>query len=350
MSENCIVEETKIRIAQDHVLAAMRRNVALKLMRQVEADDVFWFYSFAQDNRLSLSDAGDALGVSGTDAWNILMGRAPDYATAGARIRDVKQRVVSVPASAKTFAPTSTWSTISQICDYVSVAYKPAFIYGESQIGKTECLEHWRDLNNNNGLVKLFTMPPAPTLGGVIYELAKMLHIPPRGFAAEIKSRVYDAIDSRMIILVDEVHRAFEGVAPRNSIRIFEYLRSIYDTRKCGMVFSGTNVFKAALESGPLAPVLDQFRRRSIVTVTLPPVTPRADIDMIADMFKMPLLRSDKTADEIVTRMVRDSGIGQFLMYLQSGTNIAAKYKQPISWAHFIAAHDVVASLSKTTK
>ena len=347
MSENCIVEETKLRIPQDYVLSALRRNVSLKLLRQADSDDVFWFYSFAQDNGMSLSDAGDALGVSGTDAWNIIMGRATDYAIAVARIRDMKQRVTSEPSTSKMFVKTSTWSTVSQICDYVDVSHKPAFIYGESQIGKTECLEHWRDLNNN-GFVKLFTMPPAPTLCGVVFELAKMLHIPPRGFAAEIKSRVYDAIDGRMVVLFDEVHRAFEGTSPRNSIRIFEYLRSIYDTRKCGMVFSGTNVFKTALESGPLAPVLDQFRRRSIVAVTLPPVTPRADIDMIADMFNMPPLRADKTADEIVTRMVRDSGIGQFIMYLQSGTNIAAKYKQPISWGHFIAAHDVVASLSKT--
>lgn len=349
MSENCLVEETKLRIPQDTVLAALRRNVSLKLLRQADSDDVFWFYSFAQDNRMSLSDAGDALGVSGTEAWNILMGRASDYAIAVARIRDMKQRVLAEPSTSKTFIKTSTWTTISQICDYVAVAKKPAFIYGESQIGKTECLERWRDLHND-GFVKLFTMPPAPTLGGVVYELAKMLHIPPRGFAAEIKSRVYDAIDSRMIILFDEVHRAFEGTSSRNAIRIFEYLRSIYDTRKCGMVFSGTNVFKTELESGPISNVLDQFRRRGIISVTLPPVTPRADIDMIADMFKMPPLRADKTADDIVTRMVRDSGIGQLITYLQSGTNIASKLKKPISWAHFIAAYDLVASMSKTTK
>ena len=57
MSENCIVEETKLRIPQDYVLSALRRNVSLKLLRQADSDDVFWFYSFAQDNGMSLSDA-----------------------------------------------------------------------------------------------------------------------------------------------------------------------------------------------------------------------------------------------------------------------------------------------------
>jgi hypothetical protein len=349
MSENCIVEETALRIPQDYVLAAMRRNVALKKLRQAEADDLFWFYSYAQDNHLSLTDAGDALGVSGTDAWNIMMGRFPDYAQAVSMIRAKRRSAKGSEAEATGFVEPSTWRTVSQVCDYVAASRKPAFIFGESQIGKTECLERWKAMHNT-GFVKVFAIPPAPTLGCVVYELAKMLNIPPRGYSAEIKSRIYGAVDGRHVLLIDEVHRAFEGTSQRHSIRIFEFLRSIYDTAQCGMVLSGTNVFKEQFESGPISTILGQFRRRGIVSVVLPPVTPREDLDMIASTFLLPPLRTDHTAEEIVTRMVSNSGIGQFITFLKSAQNVAEKLKKPISWQHFIAAYDLVQSLSKHKK
>lgn len=86
----------------------MRRNVALKKLRQAEADDLFWFYSYAQDNHLSLTDAGDALGVSGTDAWNIMMGRFPDYAQAVSMIRAKRRSAKGSEAEATGFVETST--------------------------------------------------------------------------------------------------------------------------------------------------------------------------------------------------------------------------------------------------
>lgn len=345
MNDVSISQETKLRIPQDSVLAALRRNVALKTISQTDSDDIFWFYSFAQQNRMGLVDAGEYLGMSTQEAWNVIMGRSSDYGSALVRIREMKRTMTSIKGNP--FFETSTWGKVSQVCDYAATARKPVFIYGESQIGKTTCLEHWRDLNDA-GRVKILNMPVGPTLGGVIYELAKMLYIPPRGYSAEIKSRVYDAIDGRMVIIIDEVHRAFKGTSTKNSIRIMEFLRSIFDNCKCGMVLSGTNVFKTEMEEGPIAAVLDQFRRRGIVSLVLPIVTPRADINEIAASFGLPTLCSDPSdASMIVTRMVRDSGIGQFITYLHSAKNIAAKLRQPIAWQHFIAAHDVVASLSQ---
>jgi len=348
MSQQCIVEETHLRLSQDHVLAALRRNVELKRCSQTDADAIFWFYSYAKDSHMGLSDAGAILQTSPTAAWNIIMGRATEFSAAITRIKEVKSTVSGVMKCPE-FHRISTWDKISEVCDYAAAARKPVFIYGNSQIGKTESLDHWKDLHAT-GRVNIFTMPPGPTLGDVVYTLAKMLNIPPRGHSSEIKSRVYDAIDGRTVMMFDEVHRAFKGTSPRNSIRIMEYIRSIFDNCKCGMVMSGTNIFREQLETGPMAPVLDQFRRRGIVFLSLPEVTPHADLDIIAADYGLPPLRSDPTSDAIASRMVRDSGIGQYIIYLRSARNIAAKLRQPIAWSHFVAAFDIVAKLSQQQK
>jgi hypothetical protein len=44
--------------------------------------------------------------------------------------------------------------------------------------------------------------------------------------------------------------------------------------------------------------------------------------------------------------MLRQSGLGQFVKFLQSASNLAARQKMPLSWDHFICAHDLVAQLS----
>lgn len=337
---------TNLRISQDVVLASMNRAVTDGTLAQDDADLVFWFYSHAQAARMSLDDAGAALDASSTSVFQLLMGRGAGGQMID-RVRALKKRVEEV-AHAKEdtgFIETSTWHKIRQVCDYVSGARKPAFIYGESQIGKTTCLEHWR-ASQETGKVYLLTMPVAPTLSVVVYELAKMLHIPPKGLTAEIRSRVYDAVDSRFVFIVDESHQAMIGGRPDQAVRVMEFLRSIHDRCKCGVVFAGTNVFKREIEQGALSPILDQFRRRSIVSLVLPAQTPRSDLDKIAEAYHMPPILTDKTAEDIVMRMVRNSGIGQFIAFLKSAENVAAKLKQPISWSHFIAAYDLVASLS----
>lgn len=349
MSENCSAEETNIRIPGDMFRNSMAKLLASKRITAAEQDHLVWYYNRVQHLHMSLANVGDELDMSGTDAWRMFIGRLDSYGSVALKLGALRSaETASTPPS--TFVETSTWLKIAQVCSYAAASRKPVFISGVSQIGKTTCLEEFRR-RNDTGYVKILTIPPKPSFGAVTYELAKLLNLPPRGYNAEIKSRIFDAIDARTLLIVDEVHQAMQkGVPHKNTIGIMEFLRFIHDKCKCGMVFSGTKLFKDEMDAGPLAPILDQFRRRSIVSLVLPEVTPMADVNDIAASYGLPPPSTDQTANEIVLRLVKSSGVGQYIIYLKSAVNLARNQKKPVSWMHFTTAYDLVQSLSSSTK
>ncbi len=346
MSANCTAEETNIRIPGDMFINSMQKLVKSKKLSDWERDQVVWYYHRVQNLHMSLGDVGEELDMSGNDAWRMFFGRLDSY---GLAIRQIDALRTSVRDDQNlTFVETTTWAKINQVCMYAAAARKPVFISGVSQIGKTTCLEEFTR-RNDTGRVKILTIPPKPSFGAVTYELAKLFHLPPRGYNAEIKSRIFDAIDARTLLIVDEIHQAMQkGVPHQNTIGIMEFLRFIHDKCKCGMVFSGTKLFRSEMDSGPLAPILDQFRRRSIVSLVLPEVTPTEDLNAIAASYSLPPPSTDDAAHAIVTKLVKSSGIGQYIIYLDSAANLARSRKQPISWTYFTAAYDLVQSLTHT--
>ena len=346
MSIGYTAEETSMRIPGDMFKNSMAKLLARKVITNDEHDAIVWYYRRAQQMRLSLLNVGEELGISSTDAFRLFVGRFEKTSSIVGKIKALHAEDTAISSSSN-FVETSTWRTIDQVCRYAAMSRKPAFISGVSQIGKTACLEEFKR-RNDNGYTQILTILPKPTFGSITYELAKLYSLPPRGYSAEIKSRIFDAIDSRTLLIVDEIHQAIHGVSSSTTIGIMEFLRFVHDKCKCGMVFSGTELFRTEMYNGPLAPILDQFRRRSIISVSLPEVTPKEDLDDISRSYGLPSHDTDSTASEIVNNLVRSSGIGQFIIYLQSARNLAKTQNKPISWAHFIMAYDLVQSMSKS--
>jgi len=149
-----------------------------------------------------------------------------------------------------------------------------------------------------------------------------------------------------MLLIVDEFHRPFITSSRQSAFRVIEWLRELYDNTGCGIVFSATRLGQEELENGPSAGVLEQFRRRGIITLNLPPTPPKADIIKFAKAFGLPPPEGD--AIDIVKNMLQRSGLKQYVVFLQSASNLAAKQKKPISWDHFVAAYDMIQSLNRS--
>jgi DNA transposition AAA+ family ATPase len=331
----------------DIVRSALDRLMATGAITETGRASIQWFYNHAMVSGWEYSDAGKAICVDGATIYQMLNGRYignyDDLVNKINRYRDQKMAVTDTGD----YVETSTWEKVGAVCRHAQRQHIPAMIFGVSQIGKTKALEEFQR-RDTTGTVKLIRMPAAPTMARIQHEFAKALHISTRLHPGMIRYRIMNAVTPDTLIIVDELHQAFLGTTPKRTIEIIEWLREVYDRTQCGMVFVGTNLFREELENGKMAMVLEQFRRRGIISLRLPEKPPKSDIHKIAASFGLGV--PEGAAVEIVDRMITSSGLKQYVSFLQSAKNLAANKKEGLRWGHFVRAYDAIQSLSINTK
>lgn len=337
--------ENIIRIPGDKVQEALNRLLAAGEIDEDGKAEIWWLYNHAQVNNWNLEDAGKAIRKDSTTAYRLFMGRY------GARydnlIDDVKTyRKLAEERGGRrkvAFVETDAWKKIDAVCRHALVGQLPVFVYGASQIGKTTCLEEFAR-RNNHGTTKMIRMCAAPSLAMVMQQIAEACYIPRKLNVHEMRRRIFSSIDDKMLLIFDELHQVLIGCGDAAAIRIIEFLREVYDRTGCGMVFSGTKVLRDEIEKGRLNLMLDQFRRRGIITLVLPDTPSKADVGRVAKAFGLDA--PEGTPAEIIRDMLKRSGMGQYVKYLQSASNLANKQKKQLSWDHFVIAYDMVQQLS----
>ena len=339
-------KQNRMNIPGDTVNQALERLVKEGELSEEARADVWWLYSYGMDNNMSLDDVGRAINKDSTTVHRVFSGRY------GARydgiVEDIRKfRALHAARGNRKkmeFVETTTWQKIEAVCKHALVGQLPVFIFGDSQVGKTTCLVEFAR-RNNHGQTKYVQIPACATLSIMTREIARACYISTRLNDAEIGARVTRAITGNMLLIIDELHRPFITSSPRTAIRIVEWFRELYDKTQCGIVFSSTRVGKEELENGPNALVLEQFRRRGIIQLELPPMPPKSDINRFAKSFGLP--PPDGEAAHLINTMLQNSGIKQYVVFLEAATNLAAKQQKPVSWDHFIAAYDKVQSLNR---
>jgi DNA transposition AAA+ family ATPase len=188
-------------------------------------------------------------------------------------------------------------------------------------------------------------MPAAAGVHLFMKEMAKACYISPESCLEKLRDRVMKAVDSRTLIIVDEMHQAWTSYQRGSAVKVCELLREIYDRTHCGLVICGTNVLRDELHTGTKASVLEQLRRRGTIKVQLPARPPKSDLDKIAKRFGLPPAEGE--AAEVVKDMIHQSGLGMYVKFLQSAHLMASRAQKPISWDHYIQAADIIAKLSR---
>jgi DNA transposition AAA+ family ATPase len=242
------------------------------------------------------------------------------------------------------FVETSIWRACEKVCTHALVTNTVAFIFGDSQIGKTTALEEFAR-RNNHGQTKLIRMPASAGVQLFMKEMAKACFVSPDSCFEKLRDRVLNAIDDKTLVIIDEVHQIFTSYQHSSTIKVAEVIREIYDRTHCGMVLVGTNVLKDELTHGKLAAILEQLRRRGTIPLQLPSYPPKADLDKIARKFG--LAPADGIAAEVVKDMILTSGLGMYIKFLQSASMMAGREGRKPSWDHFVQAHDIIAKLSR---
>jgi len=337
----------RISIPGDAVATALTRLVKEGELDEAGRAEVQWFYSYCMENGWALEDAGRAINMDGTTVSRLFAGRyGAKYDGLVEAVKKYRALTAARGGRRKVdFIETSAWQKIESVCRHALVGQVPVFIFGDSQVGKTTCLKEFAR-RNNHGQTKYLELPAGATLTSVRREVARACYLSGRLTEMEICNRLPKAITGNMLLIIDEIHRPFVTSSRRTSIRIIEWLRELYDKTQCGIVFSGTNIGLEELDNGPSSPVLEQFRRRGIITLELPPTPSRADINRFAKAFGLP--PPDGEVYTLITAMLKRSGLKQFVVFLQSAGNLAANQNKPISWDHFVAAYDKIQSLNRS--
>lgn len=337
---------TGISIPGDQVLQALNRLVATGELDDAGKSAVLWFYGHCRESGMSLAEAGSCIDRDASTVYRLFTGRYGagygNLLAAIARYRKIAEQRAKRKAIG--YIETSTWRKVSTVCNAALFDGLPAYIYGDSQIGKTAALLEYQR-RNNHGQTRYVRMPAAPSMPMVMAYLADGCHISTRITGADIRRRICAALDDKTLLILDEFHQVMIGAGDLLARKIVETIREIYDRTGCGIVMCGTRVLRDELEKGRQALVYEQFRRRGMIELVLPPSPPRSDIVKIAATFGLP--EPGDAEMETIAEMLKTSGLGKYIKFLQLAHGLAIGRRQPLAWAHFVQAHRSIAALSR---
>ena len=323
---------------------------ALQAVHKIDAegaDLIFWLYNYAQDNKLTLKEMGEVIGMSQTVAFHLLRcDYGAKYDSVIEAIRKAKKRIEE-ESKKKSIGFVKTWtaSRIFDACDAALYDHMPEFIYGVSQSGKTTALLEYQR-THNHGTTKYMRMGSHWSKARTVMELAIVCRCySNKATTAQLEHRILDSLTDRNLLIVDEFHEALFTSGQVAALEVMEFLRELYDRTGCGIVMSATPMGLKDFEQGKNAVAFDQFRRRGLVKIVLPDVPKVADINKFAKSFELPVPEGDVL--KVIKQMLRSDGLGKFVKYLQKAYALATGEKRPLAWSDFAAVCNGYAALSQ---
>ena len=240
------------------------------------------------------------------------------------------------------FIETELSRKIFRCCEGASIYQRIFFIFGVSQIGKTRALEQYAGRSQDVIYVR---MPEGGNLGDFLYELALSLKISTEYNTAQLKRRIKAAFDDRMTLIVDEVHQCFMTKGGASRLRSIEFIRELYDRSKCGVVLTGTNIFRDEIQNGRHKKMLEQLDLRSLGTIQLPDRPLDKDLQAFAAAYG--LGKPTDRAAELQKKIIKENRLSRWLAILQAASRLAQKKGEVMEWTHVLTAHAGLESLAK---
>lgn len=296
-------------------------------------------HAYYVENNLTLAETGKLIDMS--DATISLLFRGKYEAKLDNAVNDIerffKLQDERHESRKLAFVKTSLTERIWKVCNQALEFQRIAFIFSDSQIGKTEALKAFRD-EHNHGSTIYVRMPTGGALSNFLIELARALRIGENLSMTRMRERIKKAFDDRMLLIVDEAHLCIkEKSRSQRSVESIDFAREIFDEAQCGLVICATNVFAEAMDEGPVHKILRQTKRRRLCALRLPNVPTQNDLNTFAAAYALP--PSSGQARDLERRVVEDEALGMWLILLRMAAKVAAKRKEKMNWNHVIVAH-----------
>lgn len=251
------------------------------------------------------------------------------------------------------FIPTLISRRIWANCRKALRRRRVLFIYGPSQIGKTVALEAYAK-KFNHGETRYVRLPVGCGFKLFLRLLAEAAHVPMYQHEVALRDAIMGAFDDHMLLIVDEMHEPF-GADGKNKlgVKVVNFLRELYDRRKCGLVLCGTSVFREALTLGPFAKNMEQILRRGLPPVQLPAAPTAADLALFAKAYglgaapdqeigvKVTFVDSSgkeqqqtltQNPSKLQAQVCADDGLGRWIAILQEAEDVAREKRRSLTW------------------
>lgn len=325
-----------------------------------------WLYFYMAEQNWSITQAANNVGVSGTTLSRLFNGKycdpkngitLPPPATMLAAIRRMREsdKVDTLKKSAGRIK-TPTVNKIWAICRKAWEQRKIAFVFGEPQIGKTEALQWFRDENNHGNTIYV-DLNGATGVQDIYKCFAKALKL---GYSSpsRLKDRIFDAINERMLIIIDEFHQITFAYRKGSSCSMVHAIKAIHDICKCGMVICSTNIGRNEVERGHDAKLCSQLLKRGTIQLQLPNSMPIEDVRAIVEAYKLKFpeakrgelwrnFQAENKGQSYCHDIACEKGINYLILCLQDGNIMASKQNRTLEWRDFERAHETYLALAE---
>lgn len=272
-------------------------------------------------------------------------------------IEVLRRRIDETASRASTFIETSLTRDVWRVCSKALKRQKLTFVFGPSQVGKTTALAEYAK-RNNHGETVFIRLSAGGSLVELMKELAFRLGISVQCKAVDLRRRIMESFDERTLLVVDECHQALSGRSADRGVASLEFLREIWDRRRCGVVMCGTDVFRDGLRTHP---ILKQLWLRGYRPLQLPSTPTQSQLAEFARAFGLEPAQDKNMAVEIssiddagekqvkrVTRnplklegdVVTKFGLGRWVGILEDAADMAKENGTRMTWGRVIVAHE----------
>jgi DNA transposition AAA+ family ATPase len=313
---------------------------------------VRWSFDFAKSNDWDWKEASAQFKISTTVLFRVWSGKyinpktgqpvaLDGFCESVARFKALAEQR-NAALTRLPFVETSTWRKIDHICTEALVSNTIAFIFGDSQVGKTRCLkEHAR--RNNHGQTA-FVDTPGDGVQGLCMDIARALHIGTSSFDKTFR-RIVTALGPNKLLILDDVHVIFECYQKTSIARCLTLIRKIHDRSGCGLVISATDVFATDAAKSEFRNTMKQFFRRGPLTLQLGTQPPWEDVVRIVEHYQLPAPKGG--VEETLRTLARHDGLGKITKFLAGAARSAAKKRQPFAWNHFERYYDITKRMAQ---
>jgi hypothetical protein len=237
------------------------------------------------------------------------------------------------------FIETDLSRDMFKVCERTREFQKISYIFSDGQIGKSENLkEHQR--RNNHGQTTYIEMP---TGGALIHFCTKLGEKFKFGVTryTDLRRRILDSFDDRMLLIVDEAHRCMPDAAhskkvSRSARDTLDFIKEIFNECECGVVICATNIFREEMENGEHAGLFKQLLRRQLCILQLPNKPSKGDLATFAAAHGLTAAKGAALA--LQNKIIEEDALGYWLTVMRVGRKIAGERKQKFDWPHVIDA------------
>lgn len=329
------MSKQKIKIPGDRV------NKATAELPDEQRSAIRWLHAHGVENDMSIEDLAAAIRRDKNTLYQVFTG------SHGASKENITQEILAYQRLALArrgarkldYIETALTRKVWQLCEAALTYQRIAYIIGDSQTGKTTALKEYARTHNHGETIYV-SMPEGGILGCFLAECAAALRMSPQQKEKELRRRICEAFDNRMLLIVDEAHQCFQTSSRRSlrHIRALEFIREIHDRSGCGVVISATNTLREEMESGTAKGVLTQLARRRLAMLQLPNVPTDGDLNTFAAAYGLEPAEGEYL--DLQRNMIRDEALGMWLTLLRMAANRAARAKRTLAWADVTTAYN----------